>query len=675
MEKTEYNENETLVTRVMRQVMELKKWRLKNDKSGFESDYRKVLEAVNNLEDSREKDFALADVLLLGYWFLPGEKNDETLTRIREAAEASHNDEVMQYVLQKENGKHEGDGQLDFMKEKIDWLRKEGYRLALGYEIFWYANNLLEEHYEEAPDAFRSVLEVLEPSDSYFAAAVAALKAEKLRGGPETWDESLQICVNSEPLERSGGKLYISERPGYGYTDYNSLLFSVLGLCDSIILDGALKPGDSFVSSDGKNTYTVKREKEKISVPAGTFEDCTVIEINGIFHRKTIVSKTWLVPGVGIVKQKTKCWHEVEWVLSDYTCENGNSDELLPLSEGNRWKYTLINSDGLFTDNENVYEVVFSDKERINLAHYTFVKVTGYDKSTVNGNVAFIRQNYYKGNEKKLECKDEVFDSLELMQKAAKTDFEKKYAPVCAEVTKRIFDTDPLANCDYTEKGIWNHFGTYEVGDKEDGKLPLSELVGYHIEWKDSETVDFDGSKLWHTFLLDIWKQAAGDCLWNDRFVSGFSEKKDEDINGISVHRELDVKDDETVICAAGTFESCRHVHVQLDGLSGGWGYMGGDMDFWFAPGIGLVRYSRATDCERDNVYELTKYEGTGEGYFPAENGLFRRYEPTDLQGGWHASVEHTYCENDGKIQIIYNIFGTLDRDKYEEALKRIGKE
>ena len=261
------------------------------------------------------------------------------------------------------------------------------------------------------------------------------------------------------------------------------------------------------------------------------------------------------------------------------------------------------------------------------------------------------------------------------LQKAAKTDFEKKYVKACAEVTKRIFDTDPDTNPDYTEKGIWNHFGTYEVGDNEGGKLRLLNPVGYHIEWKDAETVDFDGSKLWHTFLLDIWKQAAGDCLWNDGFVPGFSEKKDEDIYGISVHRELDVKDDETVTCAAGTFESCRHVHVQLDGLSGGWGYMGGNMDFWFAPGIGLVRYSRATDCERDNVYELTKYEGTGEGYFPAENGLFRRYEPTDLRGGWHASVEHTYCENDGKLQIIYNIFGTLDRDKYEEALMRIGKE
>ena len=39
MEKT-YNESESLVTRVMRQVEELKLWGLKNDKTGFEEEYR-----------------------------------------------------------------------------------------------------------------------------------------------------------------------------------------------------------------------------------------------------------------------------------------------------------------------------------------------------------------------------------------------------------------------------------------------------------------------------------------------------------------------------------------------------------------------------------------------------------------------------------------------------------
>jgi RNA polymerase sigma-70 factor (ECF subfamily) len=76
MEKT-YNENESLVARVMRQVEALKLWRLKNDKTGFEEEYRAVLTAVESLDESKEKHHALADVLVRGVRWVPGERNDE----------------------------------------------------------------------------------------------------------------------------------------------------------------------------------------------------------------------------------------------------------------------------------------------------------------------------------------------------------------------------------------------------------------------------------------------------------------------------------------------------------------------------------------------------------------------------------------------------------------------
>ena len=73
MEKT-YNENESVVSRVMRQVEALKLWRIKEDKSGFEAEYKAVLELVNELPDSKEKSHALADTWLLGAWWIPGQK-------------------------------------------------------------------------------------------------------------------------------------------------------------------------------------------------------------------------------------------------------------------------------------------------------------------------------------------------------------------------------------------------------------------------------------------------------------------------------------------------------------------------------------------------------------------------------------------------------------------------
>ena len=235
---------------------------------------------------------------------------------------------------------------------------------------------------------------------------------------------------------------------------------------------------------------------------------------------------------------------------------------------------------------------------------------------------------------------------------------------------KRIFETDEKANPDYTEKGVWNFFNLYRVVERECEKKIIECSV--HIEWKDTRTMDFDGTKLLHAFLLSIWSDDIG-CLWSDKFVPGYTENKNVVIFADSVRREITVGEDETVTTAAGTFEGCRHIHVQIDGLSRGLAYFGGCMDFWFAPGVGLVRYERATDCERDNVFELTSYEGTGEGYFPTAAGLFRRYEPTDLRGGWHSSVEYTYAEKDGEIRIIENILGTRDRKQYEESLVRLG--
>ena len=66
-----YNENEALVRKVMRQVENLKLWKLKNNMKGFEEEYRSVLNSVEELPKSKEKNLMLAETLVLGYWFIP----------------------------------------------------------------------------------------------------------------------------------------------------------------------------------------------------------------------------------------------------------------------------------------------------------------------------------------------------------------------------------------------------------------------------------------------------------------------------------------------------------------------------------------------------------------------------------------------------------------------------
>ena len=75
--------NDTLVQRVMKKVEELKLWQFQNDKSGFEAVYKDVLREVEELPESGDKYRALADVLMRGWWWLPGTKTTPCLPASR----------------------------------------------------------------------------------------------------------------------------------------------------------------------------------------------------------------------------------------------------------------------------------------------------------------------------------------------------------------------------------------------------------------------------------------------------------------------------------------------------------------------------------------------------------------------------------------------------------------
>ena len=136
MEK-QYDDNERVLARVMRQVEQLKLWRLKDDKTGFEEEYRRVLQAVEDISESKEKQYALADTLMAGYWWMPGERNDTVLARMKEAALQGHNEEVMQCVVANEHDKYSGEKRIAFIKEtQIPWLEEKGFPKTLAYVYF-----------------------------------------------------------------------------------------------------------------------------------------------------------------------------------------------------------------------------------------------------------------------------------------------------------------------------------------------------------------------------------------------------------------------------------------------------------------------------------------------------------------------------------------------------------
>ncbi|MBQ9468592.1 MAG: hypothetical protein IJU52_06270 [Clostridia bacterium] len=122
----------------------------------------------------------------------------------------------------------------------------------------------------------------------------------------------------------------------------------------------------------------------------------------------------------------------------------------------------------------------------------------------------------------------------------------------------------------------------------------------------------------------------------------------------------------------AGTFENCLKLTYELKGLSRGTGYRGGVKHYWFAPCVGIMQMKApyGDNGQYTSHWALTEYKGTGEGYFPAADGFFRKYEAQNLTHGWKGAVEYTFLEDENGLTIFRDALGTQDRADYEAEKK-----
>lgn len=668
MEKT-YDENESLVARVMRQVEALKLWQLKNDKTGFEEEYRAVLANVEALEDSKEKSSMLADTLLRGYWWLPGEKNKEVFERIKKSAEDGHNDDVMMMIANEEHEKFSGEERIRFMREtQMPYYREGGYPKTLAYVWFWLGYEYRErKEYEEAIRCYEQVMNILTPSDVYYANAKSAIEGERRSIAAEKNPEVIRYNpdVSGEVYKKIDGKLYLWQLPGYGYCAYSAegALFWNMSLCDGLMLDESMKTGDTVTSSDEKITLTYLKNDGACDTPAGHFENCSVYIIDGERYGLTHC-ETWLCDGVGIVRQiVTRHDDSYEWVLSSY--KTGGKGGLIPFEAGNRWEYALATPETLrITERENIFEVTACDAGSATLSNMMFMAVTGY-YDTWEGKTAEARYGYYKKitSDDAILC--DVSGAMKRAEELAVTKRQKLHTAMANKVMRCIFETDPEENPDYTEKGRWNFFG-YDAIKKADGKISYDRRSKYSFEWKDMSDCGRScvGYKVLYSFFFTILQDAAG-CLWSDEWKDGyhFDERK----SGKYVTKNFNVKGGETVITPAGTFENCLRVSFDFQS----WGYFSGRSEYLFADGVGIVRFEHPYDDDKCVVWQLTEYIGTGDGFFPTDDGLFRRYEAEALSDGWHGSVEYTFDEDETGTVMFKNALGNQDRADYEKMKKK----
>lgn len=371
MERT-YDENDTLVRRVMCAVEQLKLWRIRDDMNGFEEEYREVLSLVEELDDGEQKSHAAADVLLMGFWWLESEQSPELFERIKKEAENGHNEEVMSAIVQDlifRGGRTEAERVENARKEIIPYLNNHGFRKPIGVLHCILAGMIHDK--EATRNELQKALAILEKGDPYRESAETAL--EYL----ETADVNAaqHYVANTWLYRRIDGQLYFWSE---GFThfsfdlDYGSAVRSVPYFAvthtvrDHRLWDETLKKGDEWVQHG--RLFKVEDDGAEVSVKAGDFKGCC--KITSMIERPDHISSTdewYFCPGVGFVKYV----HYSDYHLNDCVIElssySVSGEGAFPVGLGSSWGYEIeYDRDVIFIDYDKIeYKVSRSDEDAL----------------------------------------------------------------------------------------------------------------------------------------------------------------------------------------------------------------------------------------------------------------------------------------------------------------------
>ena len=651
--------SDTLVVRVMKKVEELKLWQVKNDKTGFEKVYKEVLREVEELPECTQKQHALADVLMRGWWWLPGKKNDAMFARIVDAAMESKNEEVMTFIVTREDSKVYGSAKIDFIRDKqIPRLEKAGFVKTLGREWFWLGYYLFEDgKTEEGNAAFDKVEEILESGDAYrILVPYAKMMEEQLATRyKETVKERYEIGGSAEEYRIIDGQLRYWKDNGFGEGWLGSIdrmgqrIFKNASCCDGYFF-ADVSLGESFIGSDGtKLTYV--SNNEEVETPAGKFDNCQLWEIRRWTDTQKIVCRSYYKDGIGIVRQDhiTDGVSDVH-LLSAYDVKGGSG--LLPFYKGNTWEYaTQYPSDILSA--ELKITVSFADDEKVVLSRWTNIERIGYDQSSWSDTVQEIA-NEYCCTKKDRHYICDVYPAIECAERLAVTPMEKAHTKAAASVARRILATDTTFNPDCTASGHWNFFNRVYIRKKSDSLYLTDYNPRWSFEWKWTGVMPGAENPILYNDILGILQDAAN-CVWSDEWRIGASPIVEYTRYSRDVRTQITCEDGGTVTTKAGTFANCFRLCLDIDGMVDGLSYRGGKKVYYFAEGIGIVRTENEyLGGSRTAVYELTSYEGKGEGFMPLADGLVRRYDALELTDGFVGSVEYTYvADEDGDIVVF----------------------
>ncbi len=574
----------------------------------------------------------------------------------------------MEFIVTREENQisfWETKARIEFIRDKqIPQLEKAGFTKALARQWYWLGYFYFrDDKYSEGMEATEKAKSLLTPADRYYALALNTLWVEEKLAGEFKDKNENRFCLGCDAYElrydSSTPRFWKKEINGSGYLHSINRdilqIFRTASLCDGYFYNPELKVGKSMTGSDG-TTLTFAAAGETVATPAGVFEGCELwVTKNYMEYKGNSTYKVYYKEGVGIVKYSCTNYGLTDTrLLAKYDIAGGEG--LLPMHEGNEWRYAdEYNPE--YIRSELTCRVTHADGKSAIIATTDVTERFGYDENSWLDMIQQIRNEYCKekGN-RHIIC--DISHAVERAEVLAKTPIEKAHTKTAASVVRRIMATDGTFSPERTADGLWNFFQAYVI-HKNGGNVKITYDSRWSFEWKGYvEGGDVIACNHIYGILQD-----AGKYLWSDEWKIGADTIVEYTHFNNPLKINISCTDGGTVTTKGGTFENCLKISFDIQGMGSAYGYRGGNKEYYFAEGVGIVRVVNEFENLKKATYELISYTGTGEGYMPVADGLVRKYEAVDLTDGFYASSEYTYvADENGDIYIFADKCGIRNK-------------
>lgn len=598
--------------------------------TGFDSAYRNVKELIAGLSDRENvKKYTLESAAIAAEADLD-KYAEEALDACRRYGDILRASGIYIDLIWKMNSGRE---KLEYAKNKVipdleSYPESEVKHQELGHHLFWMACFAKEEDKTDTESMKKYLglaareLEGTNAVHEMYANIISAQKGLELLADGE--GEMKFVSVTAETWVDTGDNVFFLNQPGCYYawsslTKFMNYVTYFAGAAgDGYFLPKAQPYTDLYeedMTNRREGTYYGRRQivsaQETVATPAGIFENCLhvrKIEHDGDAH------DTWFAPGVGIVKSESKIGCETK-VLSEYEIKGGSG--YLPLAVGNRWCYeTPDRPDALIERNEYVVEQMGEYYHKEILEKYGLETCRAVSVSCLN---------YFALRE---DWRTTTDDSALLFAHVSQLCDEKKF-PEAADVLRSIVMANKNRESVDTALELLRVIEEKLPMDEKNWRFCPSSANISKLEVKDG--IISYGESDYEMLDIGVWgsrnpedrifgvkpfrylSQLCG-TLWSDKWVPGYTEERAHSWDE-SVKVRITVDDGGTVDTPAGTFDDTIHVTVDCGDCANPEYFFyfynnthHGRKEFWFARGVGLVRFKCTWGSKLSTDAPLTKY-------------------------------------------------------------------